>query len=974
MASESDEKQVQLIEFFRSRLCQYIDVEQVVDRIQFIDREQKEKIRQKAKNDGNLSAVTLLLTAVQKKPHSLGWFRDFVDALHHGGSGFAADYLEQKLPDPEEEAENDTCVKFIELLAPDLTDMKTEVVALECMSQKLLTQEEFDRVKAKTETEGQRYGASELLRRIVKRRPGWYSKFVEILQKTEHKFLHQLTGGLIDQGDYLNNPMAVMRPHQDFTLKVIFYLNKKKNIYIYFICISSASDIYSLITLEVNTSEPVSLLNSSDVEQGSETADIVLRDYQMEVARPALEGKNIIVCLPTGSGKTRVAVYITKAHLDSRRAEKKPCKVVVLVNKVPLVEQHSKAEFKRYLEPNYKIEKVSGDSPLKISFSEIVKQNDVIICTAQILENSLAIPNNGDDEGINLSDITLMVIDECHHTQKGEVYNLIMMRYLKLKHKNHIRKKAEKKPLPLPQILGLTASPGVGKATKMKQAEEHIMRICANMDAFKIMTSDLESNKKEQRRQITLVENRKEDPFGNVIKNIMQAIHSHAKLSPTCELDSQMYEQWAVQIGRKAEKEGDQTVRVCADHLQQYYEGLNLCNTIRMCDAYNFLNKFYEDKLKEKKDEKHKIQITETERFLFNLFQENKKELETLSKIPKYENDSLSKLRKAVLYEFSTRDGARGIVFTKTRRSAIALNQWIQENSRFDDIGVKPAYVIGGGDQSVVKPMTSAEQKDVLKKFANGDVNLLIATAVAEEGLDIAACNFVIRYGHVTNEIAKIQAEGRGRAEDSSLILVEVKNSGVAGKEFVNEFRIKLMTKAIDKIRKMKQEDYESQITEFQYQSILEDKVRTKKKGKEEIRKCKPSDVKLLCQGCSIEVCSGDDIKIIDKMHRVNVTKEFEKLFIRRENTSLQERLLDYETNGYIACLNCGARWGSMMVFRSIEIPCLLVENFVVNVNGQNISKRKKWSEVPVEFSAFNYTEHASQVTQSDDDDDIDSD
>lgn len=54
----------------------------------------------------------------------------------------------------------------------------------------------------------------------------------------------------------------------------------------------------------------------------------------MEVARPALEGKNIIICLPTGSGKTRVAVYITKKHLDSRREEGKPGKVIILVNKV----------------------------------------------------------------------------------------------------------------------------------------------------------------------------------------------------------------------------------------------------------------------------------------------------------------------------------------------------------------------------------------------------------------------------------------------------------------------------------------------------------------------------------------------------------------------------------------------------------------------------------------------------------------
>lgn len=62
--------------------------------------------------------------------------------------------------------------------------------------------------------------------------------------------------------------------------------------------------------------------------------EIVLRDYQMDVAQPALEEKNIIICLPTGSGKTRVAVYITKQHLESRKLKGQPAKVVVLVNKV----------------------------------------------------------------------------------------------------------------------------------------------------------------------------------------------------------------------------------------------------------------------------------------------------------------------------------------------------------------------------------------------------------------------------------------------------------------------------------------------------------------------------------------------------------------------------------------------------------------------------------------------------------------
>lgn len=75
------------------------------------------------------------------------------------------------------------------------------------------------------------------------------------------------------------------------------------------------------------------------------------------------------------------------------------------------------------------------------------------------------------------ADLTLIVIDECHHTQKGGVYNQIMVRYLTQKHKNVKLKKEQKPIVPLPQILGLTASPGVGSATKIDKAVEHILRV-----------------------------------------------------------------------------------------------------------------------------------------------------------------------------------------------------------------------------------------------------------------------------------------------------------------------------------------------------------------------------------------------------------------------------------------------------------------------------------------------------------------
>ncbi|RXN32014.1 interferon-induced helicase C domain-containing 1 [Labeo rohita] len=696
----------------------------------------------------------------------------------------------------------------------------------------------------------------------------------------------------------------------------------------------------------------------------------------MEVAEPALNEKNIIICLPTGSGKTRVAVYITKKHLERKKQMGQPGKVVVLVNKVPLVEQHYKAEFGRFLKHEYSLERVSGASQLKISFPQIIEQNDIIICTAQILENSLAKGKNGDEDGIKLSQFTLMVIDECHHTKKGGVYNHIMIRYLKQKHRNHLLKKQDKNPVPLPQILGLTASPGVGGAMSQERAEEHILQICANLDASTIKTKTFEEEEaKTPYKRIAKAQERKEDPFGDVLKKIMDEIHNHAELKPLCEPGTQNYEQWVVQKEQNAAKEENQKVRVCAEHLRQYNEALHQSNTIRMSDAFRFLDKYHNEELKTKSspDEEGTVTITDTERFLFTLFKDNKAKLQELMGKPQYENNSLAQLKTNILKEFTTREKARGIIFTRTRLSAIALCQWIQENPKFDEVGVSASYLIGGGDQSVVKPMTAAEQKDVLNKFRDGQINLLIATTVAEEGLDIAECNFVIRYCLVTNEIAMIQARGRGRAEDSSYTLVAESGSGVAERESVNEYREKMMSRAIAKVCKMNPANYEKKIREFQMQAIMEEKVKIKKKQQKGMMKEPPSKISLSCRQCSVFVCSGEDIEKIENMHHVNVTEQFSKLFTTRENTSLQKRLLDYETNGVIACKNCGQQWGSMMLYKSIECPCLHIKNFVVTY-GSKKKTFSKWSELPIKFPAFDYTQHADLLAEDSEEEDMDTD
>lgn len=58
----------------------------------------------------------------------------------------------------------------------------------------------------------------------------------------------------------------------------------------------------------------------------------------------------------------------------------------------------------------------------------------------------------------------------------------------------------------------------------------------------------------------------------------------------------------------------------------------------------------------------------------------------------------------------------------------------------------------------------------------------------------------------------------------------------------------------------------------------MEERVKAKKKDRKNMMKENPSKVKLSCRSCSVAVCSGEDIEIIESMHHINVTKAFRYL------------------------------------------------------------------------------------------------
>lgn len=58
--------------------------------------------------------------------------------------------------------------------------------------------------------------------------------------------------------------------------------------------------------------------------------------------------------------------------------------------------------------------------------------------------------------------------------------------------------------------------------------------------------------------------------------------------------------------------------------------------------------------------------------------------------------------------------------------------------------------------------MTLSTQKDALSAFeSEGGSKLLIATSVADEGIDIAQCNLVLLYDYVGNVIKMVQTRGK---------------------------------------------------------------------------------------------------------------------------------------------------------------------------------------------------------------------
>jgi dsRNA-specific ribonuclease len=138
-----------------------------------------------------------------------------------------------------------------------------------------------------------------------------------------------------------------------------------------------------------------------------------------------------------------------------------------------------------------------------------------------------------------------------------------------------------------------------------------------------------------------------------------------------------------------------------------------------------------------------------------------------------------------------------GIIFVEQRAVVAALAECISSNpemSKLFDVGT----FVGGSNSSKKKSNIGdindlKAQQQTLDDFRIGKKNLIIATSVPEEGIDISSCQTVICFDAPLNLVSFVQRRGRARKKDSKyiILLADDDSKGEPAKWNQLEYRMK---------------------------------------------------------------------------------------------------------------------------------------------------------------------------------------
>lgn len=449
------------------------------------------------------------------------------------------------------------------------------------------------------------------------------------------------------------------------------------------------------------------------------------REYQQKIFETCSK-KNCLVVLPTGMGKTLIALMLAV----ERQREFPSSKVLFLAPTRPLAEQHFKY-FKKHLPELYgQFELFTGRINAE-KRKQLWQKADVIFSTPQCIANDLR------KDRINLSDVSLLIEDEAHRCLKNYDYVFVVEQY-----KNQAANI---------RILGLTASPG-SEASVIKE-------VCKNLgiEAVEIRTRYSEDVKEYlQELSIEIIRVDLPDEFANIrdlladifkkrveeLKN-RKLLFLPATKKNLLELQHTIMRQIASGNKHFNLLSG---ASVCAQTIKLQH-ALEMIETQGVNSLYDYMKDLFEQAAQGKS--RAVQQLVKQQEF-------NKAYILTSELSFKgIEHPKLTKLKEIIEKTIKEKRNARIIVFSHYRNTAVRICK------ELNGIQGIIARVFLGQAMKDGHGLTQKEQQEIIKEFSLGKVNILVATSIGEEGLDLPEVNLVVFYEPIPSAIRKIQRAGR---------------------------------------------------------------------------------------------------------------------------------------------------------------------------------------------------------------------
>ncbi|XVE71087.1 hypothetical protein DITRI_Ditri10aG0122200 [Diplodiscus trichospermus] len=495
------------------------------------------------------------------------------------------------------------------------------------------------------------------------------------------------------------------------------------------------------------TSSPVVEIGEKDganLEKKEKDPRKIARKYQFELCKKAME-ENIIVYLETGCGKTHIAVLLIYelGHLI-RKPQQKIC--IFLAPTVPLVQQQG-----RVIEDSldFKVGTYYGNCrQLKNhrDWEKEIEQYEVLVMTPQILLRCLY------HCFIRMDLIALLIFDECHHAQvqSNHPYAEIMKVYYD---------KATASMFP--RIFGMTASPVVGKdASSQVNLPKSINSLENLLDAKVYTVGDKEELESFVASPVVRVYDYGPVDFGPSSSYMIY-----------CSKIGEIRRQCISTLGRK--NGNIQYVRNTKKLLNRMHdniifclENLGLWGALQACQLLLTGNNSERNELVE--DEGSSSDDSVCDQYLAqaaDVFASDCRRDETAHNVSDVEilkepffSKKLLRLI-GILSSFRLQPNMKCIIFVNRIVTARSLS-YILHNLKFLS-SWKCHFLVGV--HSGLKSMSRKKMKNILEKFRTGELNLLVATKVGEEGLDIQTCCLVIRFDLPETVASFIQSRGRAR-------------------------------------------------------------------------------------------------------------------------------------------------------------------------------------------------------------------